>query len=148
MLWDEFYSKLSVRAKKALTRRGVNSFRELEKMNEYELGLIPGCGEGTAREIAGAFCAAGWKFLEPAKPEACQAAESAMDVLQEAISEAKRLRESMERVRMVLPLRDILAGFALAGIIAANKRVFDPGNDTSDAYMYADAMLNERKAGG
>lgn len=151
MLWDEFYDKLSVRAKKALTRRQVNSFRELAKMNEYELGLIPGCGEGTAREIAGAFRADGREFdsdLCQPEPQKEQDLQEFLTAATEAIREARELREYFERVRLVLPIRDLFAAAAL------HARLMEYWGNPDDAAGYetmcrdacdiADAMMAAR----
>lgn len=149
MLWDEFYDKLSVRAKKALTRRQVNSFRELAKMNEYELGLIPGCGEGTAREIAGAFRADGREFdsdLCQPDPQKEQDLQEFLTAATEAIREARELRASFERIRLALPIWDMYAAAALMGLLASGSS----SRVTDIASGYANEMMAARskKRGG
>lgn len=150
MLWDEFYDKLSVRAKKALTRRQVNSFRELAKMNEYELGLIPGCGEGTAREIAGAFRSDGREFdsdLCQPDPQKEQDLQEFLTAATEAIREARELREYFERVRLVLPIRDLFAAAALSSLMlgCSFNRVSQANDELAEgAYRFADAMMAAR----
>lgn len=125
MLWDEFYGQLSVRAQKALTRRGVNSFRELEKMDEYELGLIPGCGKTTASEIGHCLHADG-RLFDRERPSLddpkLQETAGLFDIATETIREARELRASFERVRLALPIRDMYAAAALMGLLASGSR--------------------------
>jgi hypothetical protein len=151
MLWDEFYGQLSVRAQKALTRRGVNSFRELEKMDEYELGLIPGCGKTTASEIGQCLHADG-RLFDRERPvdqeDKLRDATGLFDIATETIREARELRASFERVRLALPIRDMFAAAALHARLMEYWGNPDDGTDYESmchvACTIADAMMAAR----
>jgi len=49
--WHEFHATLSVRAKNALHRAGLGSFAQLDVVPDRDLGLLPGVGVTTLREV-------------------------------------------------------------------------------------------------
>ncbi len=56
------------------------------------------------------------------------------------------LEVSVKRMSMQLPLRDLFAAFALAGIVAHGFDGYAKVSEAKQAYDYADIMMRQREA--
>lgn len=148
--WDRFFASLSPRAQTALRAQDISSFESLCKYRFGDLLALPGVGKTTANELSVKVAKWGMALGKDPVERPSDSADAAMEVLHDAIEEARRLRETTARISLKLPLRDLFAmhameaRFCLAG--ECHIADFTIQRVAEQAYQMADAMLAARSS--